>query len=77
MGRELEDITREAMELTPESRAALARRLLDSLESLPPIEHERLWVIESARRYEELIAGKSRTVPAHEVFSKIADRRRE
>ncbi len=77
MGRKLEDLAQEAMELAPESRAALAKRLLDSLESPDPEEHERLWVEESARRYDDLRAGRARAIPAEEVFAKLAVRSRE
>lgn len=76
MRRKLEDLAKEAMELAPESRAALAKRLLDSLESLDPEEHERLWVAESARRYDDLRAGRARSIPADEVFAKLAARDR-
>ena len=76
MGRKLEDLAQEAMELPPESRAALAKRLLDSLESPDPEEHERLWVEESARRYDDLRAGRARAIPAEEVFAKLAVRSR-
>jgi putative addiction module component (TIGR02574 family) len=76
MGRKLEDLAQEAMELVPESRAALAKRLLDSLESPEPDEHERLWVEESARRYDDLRAGRARAIPAEEVFAKLAVRSR-
>ena len=76
MERKLEDLAREALELAPESRAALAKRLLDSLESPEPEEHERLWVEESARRYEDLRLGRARAVAAEEVFAKLAARGR-
>jgi putative addiction module component (TIGR02574 family) len=77
MGRKLEDLAQEVMKLAPESRAALAKRLLDSLESPDPEEHERLWVEESARRYDDLRAGRARAIPAEEVFAKLAVRSRE
>jgi len=76
MERKLEDLAREAMELAPGARAALAKRLLDSLESPDPEEHERLWVEESARRYEDLRAGRARVVAAEEVFAKLEARAR-
>ena len=74
MGRKLEDLTREAMELTAEARAALAKRLLDSLESVGPTEHQQLWVEESARRYDELREGSARSIPSEEVFAKLSNR---
>lgn len=76
MGRKLEDLAREAMELTPDARAALAKRLLDSLDAPTAEEHEKLWVEESARRYEDLRGGRARAVAAEEVFAKLAARRR-
>ncbi len=76
MARKLEDLAREAMELKPESRAALAKRLLESLETPDAAEHEKLWVEESARRYEDLLAGRAKAVPSEEVFAKLTARNR-
>ncbi|HEX7705641.1 MAG TPA: addiction module protein [Thermoanaerobaculia bacterium] len=66
----------EALELTPDARAALAKRLLDSLEMPDSDEHERLWVQESARRYEDLRAGRARAFAAEEVFGRLQARSR-
>jgi putative addiction module component (TIGR02574 family) len=77
MARKLEEIAAEAMELTSDARAALAKRLLDSLENISPEEHEKLWVEEAARRYEELKSGTARAIPAEEVFAKLTRRSRE
>ncbi len=76
MARKLDEIAADAMELDSQSRAALAKRLLDSLEEISPEEHERLWVEEAARRYEELKSGTTRAIPAEEVFAKLARRNR-
>lgn len=76
MARKLEEIAAEAMQLDLEGRAALAKRLLDSLEDISPEEHERLWVAEAARRYEELKSGRARAIPAEEVFAKLSRRSR-
>ncbi len=76
MERKLEKLAGEAMELGPESRAALAKRLLDSLEAPDPDEHQSLWVEESARRYDELRASRARSIPAEEVFAKLSARPR-
>jgi hypothetical protein len=48
--RKLEELASEALQMSVESRAALAKRLLDSLDELAPEENERLWVEEAARR---------------------------
>jgi hypothetical protein len=76
MGRKLEDLAREAMDLAPESPVALAKHLLDSLKSLDPAEQETLWVEESAGRYEDLLAGRAHAIPAEEVFARLATRSR-
>lgn len=74
MGRKLEDLAHEALQLDAASRAALARQLLESLETPTPEEHEKLWVEESLRRYAELRDGRTTRVEAEEVFDRIADR---
>ena len=68
--RKLEEIAAEAMQLGSEAHAALAKRLLDSLEDISPEEHERLWVEEAAK------SGSARAIPSEEVFAKLARRNR-
>jgi putative addiction module component (TIGR02574 family) len=76
MERTLEDIASEALQMTVESRAALAKRLLDSLDDLTPEENERLWVEEAARRYKQLKAGRADSTPSEEVFARLDARPR-
>ena len=76
MGRKLEDVTSDALAMTVESRAALAKRLLDSLDELAPEEYERLWVEEAARRYRQLKSGTAKSIPSEEVFAKLEARSR-
>jgi putative addiction module component (TIGR02574 family) len=76
MRRNLEDIAVEALELGVESRAALAKRLLDSLDDLAPEEYERMWVEEAARRYEQLKDGTASSLPSDEVFARLEARSR-
>lgn len=76
MERKLEEIASEALQMSVESRAALAKRLLDSLDDLAPEEYERLWVEEAARRYQQLKAGTARSIPSEEVFAKLDARPR-
>jgi hypothetical protein len=76
MNRKLEDIAAEALQLTVESRAALAKRLLESLDGISPEENERLWEQEAARRYQQLRERTARSIPSEEVFSKLKARRR-
>ena len=77
MERELEEIASKALKMDVESRAALAKRLLDSLDELAPEEHERMWVNEAARRYQQLKAGTARSVASEEVFAKLDARSRK
>jgi putative addiction module component (TIGR02574 family) len=76
MERNLEDIASEALQMSVESRAALAKRLLDSLDDLAPEEYERMWLGEAARRYQQLKAGTARAIPSEEVFAKLDARPR-
>ena len=71
MGRKLEDLATEALELERESRAALAKRLLDSLDEPSSNDVGDAWIQEAQRRYEELKTGKARTIPSDEVFAKF------
>jgi len=77
MERNLERITAEALQMSLEARAALAKSLLDSLEHLTPEENERLWVEEAARRYEQLRSGKARSVSSEELFARLEARDRK
>jgi hypothetical protein len=76
MQRNLEDIALEVPQMSVESRAALAKRLLDSLDELAPEESERLWVEEAARRYKQLKAGTASSTPSGEVFARLDARNR-
>ena len=46
----IDDIEAEVLKLDPQSRARLAKRLLESLETLSDEENERLWAEEADRR---------------------------
>jgi len=76
MARTLEDITDELLQMNVESRAAIAKRLLESLDDLTPEENERLWVEEAARRYRQLKAGTATSIPSEEVFARLDARHR-
>ncbi len=76
MQRDLEEIASEALRMSVESRAALAKRLLDSLDDLAPEEYERMWVEEASRRYQQLKAGTAKSIPSSEVFARLDARPR-
>ena len=53
----LEELEAEVLQLSPQARAQLAAKLLQSLEVLSDVENERLWAEEALRRHEELETG--------------------
>ena len=67
---DLAEILRSALSLSVNDRAALADRLLASLDELDEEEAERLWAEEAQRRFEEYRAGRVVPVEAQEVAKK-------
>jgi putative addiction module component (TIGR02574 family) len=61
-----------ALRLGVRDRAALAQRLLASLDELSEEEAERLWAEEAQRRREDYHAGRAGSVPAEEVAKRAA-----
>lgn len=76
MEPKLEEVAPAALSMNVESRAALAKRLLDSLDDLSAEEYERMWAQEGARRYQQLKAGTARSIPSDEVFARLDARSR-
>jgi hypothetical protein len=72
MSRNLEDLEEEALELKLDDRAALAEKLLRSLEGISDAENERLWLAEAERRLLELQSGQIETLPGEEVLRRAA-----
>jgi putative addiction module component (TIGR02574 family) len=77
MGMEVEmpdpaEVLKDALSLDVHDRAALAQRLLASLDELSEEEAERLWAEEAQRRREDYHAGRARSVPAGEVAKRAA-----
>jgi putative addiction module component (TIGR02574 family) len=64
-------VLKNAMNLSIQDRAALAEKLLASLEQLSEKEAERLWADEAQRRLTEYRAGRSNAVPASETRRKV------
>ena len=64
----IEDLEVAALRLDAKSRARLAERLLESLESLSPEENARIWAEEAQRRADALEAGTLSSRPADDVF---------
>lgn len=66
----IDEITTEALKLSPASRALLARDLLASLDTLSAADLEQLWLDEAVRRDDELDQGTARLQPADEVLAR-------
>ena len=64
----LEELENEVMKLGLEDRAALAEKLILSLDAPSEAENLRLWIAEAERRLKELREGTATEVPAQEVF---------
>lgn len=68
--RELSKLEAEALALGPDERAALAQKLLLSLEEVSEPEFDRLWGDESARRSADADSGRSKPVSGSSVARK-------
>ncbi len=68
MPMKLEELEREVMKLNLEDRAALAEKLILSLDAPSDEENLHLWVREAERRLQELREGMVGEIPAEEVF---------
>jgi putative addiction module component (TIGR02574 family) len=67
---DFELIEKQALSLSAEERARLARELLDSIDNLTPREIETLWLDEAERRAQEIDRGASALVDGDEVARK-------
>jgi putative addiction module component (TIGR02574 family) len=63
--------TKQIEQDSPDLRARLAERLLDSLETLSAGENEALWVAEALRRDHEMDTDESQARSAEEVFKEV------
>src|SRR5207247_9043162 len=64
----IDDIEAEVLKLDPQARARLAKRLLESLESLSDEENERLWAEEADRRDADWDSTPGTARPAADVL---------
>jgi len=64
----------EALKLSPESRAALAASLLQSLDEEVDEDAEAAWAAEIAKRIRELDSGAVMAIPWSEARRRILDR---
>jgi hypothetical protein len=67
----LERIEEYVLKLDLSARAALAEKLLESLENLSEEENEQLWLAECKRRKEEIARGEITLQDGEEVLSRL------
>ncbi len=75
MPRKIEEIESELLQLDRHARAALAKSLLDSLETLSEKEFDELWIEEGEARYGDFQAGKTSAIDGDEVFARARARK--
>ena len=68
MSPRLKELEREVLTLPTADRAALAERLISSLDETDEAENEQLWVAEAGRRYQAYKDGKIPSRPAAEAL---------
>ena len=68
------ELLNEALGLPPEARAALAARLIESLDETVDVDAESLWAEEITRRLKELDEGRAQTIPWSEVRASLLKR---
>ncbi|MGH7255663.1 MAG: addiction module protein [Nitrospirales bacterium] len=71
MSREPEKLAAEALKLPPEGRAALAAKLIESLETEVDEDAEAAWSTEIAQRIADLESGKVQAIPWSEARRRI------
>jgi putative addiction module component (TIGR02574 family) len=67
----LDQIAEEAMRLPPASRALLAEKMVESLETEELDEIQRLWSAEAIRRRDETRSGQVKPIPGEQVIEEV------
>ena len=73
MAQSVQELEAEIMKLDLTARAALAEKLLQSLEDLSDSENERLWLDEALRRREEMQSGNMTALDGEAVMNRQFD----
>jgi len=76
MGTTFEELEKQARALSPKEKAALARILIDELDSSVDADVEELWIEEAQRRYNAFIRGELQALPGDEVMRRVRSRLR-
>ncbi|HXU44842.1 MAG TPA: addiction module protein [Thermoanaerobaculia bacterium] len=73
MATTIAELEAEALALDLDERAALAARLLRSLDQPTPAENERLWLDEAERRLKDFERGEPRMLDGPQALREILD----
>jgi putative addiction module component (TIGR02574 family) len=73
MKENIAEILKQALQLPPEARAALAGSLLDSVDEPLDLDAESAWETEIAARIREIDEGKVTLIPWAEARARIAE----
>ena len=68
----IHELEAEVLSLSPDDRARLLERLIESFE--PDSKVQDAWVAEALRREAEVVAGKVGLVPGHEAIARVRRR---
>ena len=74
MSTRFDDIEKQARSLPPEEKAALARILIEDLDTSADKNVERLWIEEAQRRYAAYLRGDLEALPGEEVMDRARSR---
>lgn len=66
----LSTLQSKAMKLSLKDRGKLAAALLASLDEADPKEVENMWLDEAEKRYQNLLAGRAKLVPADDAVAR-------
>jgi len=75
MNERVKKLSEEIRKLSPEEQADLMEELLVLTYREPDPEIEKAWAEEARRRWQDYLRGKTKTVPAEEVFAKLGKTR--
>lgn len=68
----LEQLEKEVEKLSQEERIELAERIMVSVQMDPEI--EAAWIAEAERRWQDLRAGKTKSIPAEDAIKAVRER---
>lgn len=74
MNMAFEELEKYARALSLEEKAALARTLIEELDTSVDPDVERLWLEEAQRRYDAFVKGKIEARPGDEVMQRARNR---